>query len=186
MRLRNYGLGVFRGGLVLRSDGRKWLQSPWGWWYAVVKRHLTRPRGPVTGLSSTSRKGLEFLAASVACEFRSHVTLTYHAKGESWDDAERNKRIALRSKDDLNRFLASVRKSIGRYLWVQEFQERGVVHFHLLCEAEIQVERLRLVWCRATDELHDPDALRHAVRVQSVRSQVGARSYVSRYAARTG
>ncbi len=181
--MRDYGLSVYRGGLVLHSDGRRWVESPWGWWYAVARRRLWEPvRGRVGKFSEASQKRLEFLAACVGVEFCSLVTLTYHANVEQWEaDAARNRRIAQRSKRDLNRFLSCLRGSLGAYVWVQEFQERGVVHFHLLSEQEISEERARVAWCRATDSLGDPDAVRHAVKVENIRSERGARSYVGRY-----
>ena len=180
--MQHYGFCAYRGGFELHGDGRHWVKSPWGWWYAVTKRRLGgRGRGEVGGFTEASRKRLEFLAACVATEFRSHVTLTYHAAAETWDDADRNRRIAQRSKQDLNRFLASVRGSMGHYVWAQEFQERGVVHFQLLCEREVSEERMRVAWCRATDELDDPDALEHAVMVRTVWNQREARSYLCRY-----
>jgi hypothetical protein len=65
-------------------------------------------------------KRLELVAASATNEFRSLLTLTYHAQCEAWeDDASRNGRIVLRSKRDLNRFLSSMRRELGAYVWVQ-------------------------------------------------------------------
>jgi hypothetical protein len=110
------------------------------------------------------------------------VTLTYHANVKSWEDDEaRNRRIALRSKRDLNRFLSCVRQELGAYLWVQEFQERGVVHYHVLAEGVISEDRAAVVWCRATDELDDADAMRHAVTVEVIEHERRARGYVGSY-----
>jgi hypothetical protein len=122
------------------------------------------------------------VAANVGCEFRSHLTLTYHGvtvEGEG--EHGRNLRIARRAKRDLNRFLSVMRPSLGRYLWVMEFQKRGVVHFHALCEHQVEQARVALAWCRATGELGDIQASRHAVLVDAVRDQMAARNYVGRY-----
>jgi hypothetical protein len=122
------------------------------------------------------------VAANLAGGFRSLLTLTYHAQLESWeDDAARNGRIVARSKRDLNRFLSALRREIGEYLWVQEFQQRGVVHYHVLCEAEVAQERATVAWCRATEALSDADAVRHAAKVDPITDERRARGYVGRY-----
>ncbi len=136
----------------------------------------------IGALSVASRRRLEFIAANVGVAFGSIVTLTYHGRSEEGEsEADRNWRIAKRSKRDLNRLLTCVRREVGHYLWVMEFQERGVVHFHVLCEREISESRLGLAWCRATGALEDPAAMRHAVKVEVVRGERGARSYLGRY-----
>jgi hypothetical protein len=95
--------------------------------------HGPRARGVIRGFSRGSRRRLEFVAANLEARFQTLVTLTYHANVERWeDDAERNRRVVLRSKRDLNRFLSCLRGEFGQYLWVQEFQQRGVVHYHVL------------------------------------------------------
>jgi hypothetical protein len=136
----------------------------------------------VRGFSRASQRNLAMLAANVACEFRSHLTLTYHGltiPGEPED--ARNLRIARRARRDLNRFLSVMRRSLGLYLWVMEFQKRGVVHFHVLCAYELTQERVTVAWCRATGELGDTLASQHAVLVDAVRDQMAARKYMGRY-----
>jgi hypothetical protein len=114
--------------------------------------------------------------------FKSLVTLTYHAETESWEDADgRNLRVVRRSKHDLNRFLNCLRRELGQYLWVQEFQSRGVVHYHVLCEGEPSHERVTWAWLRATGEWRDEHATKHAVKVDPVRGDREVRSYVGRY-----
>lgn len=132
--------------------------------------------------SPASAKGLAFVAANAATGFRSLLTLTYHAVGDEWvSDEARNLAVVKRSKTDLNRFLSAMRGELGAYLWVQEFQARGVIHYHLLCQGLPSPERVGLVWCRATGELDDAAALRHAAKVESVTSERAARGYVGRY-----
>jgi hypothetical protein len=62
-----------------------------------------------------------------------------------------------------------------------EFQERGVIHFHLAFEGEVSQSRLSLVWCRATGEINDEAALRIAVKVEPIRAERGVRSYLGHY-----
>jgi hypothetical protein len=122
------------------------------------------------------------VAANAAVAFRTHMTLTYHANVERWEeDGERNARVARRSKRDLNRFLSALRKEAGAYLWVREFQARGVVHYHMLTEGAVSEERVRVVWCRAIDALGDVHALRYGTKVEVIENQLRSRSYLGRY-----
>jgi hypothetical protein len=183
VRLKDYGLRVYRQGVDFRADRRT--RDPNGWAHVIPIRqskYASSRRGQVSGLSKPSAKRLEFVAANARVPLSTLLTLTYRAtakEGES--DAERNLRVARRSKRDLNRFLCCLRKELGEYLWVQEFQERGVVHYHVLCERPITEERARVVWCRAIGVLHDVASMEHGVKVETVASATGARSYVGRY-----
>lgn len=181
--MRDYGVRVNRQGIDFRLDNRR--RDPKGEPIYVPLRvgvYGRRQRGPITGQSPGSARRLEMLAANVATPLTTLLTLTYREnprEGES--DEERNRRVAKRSKADLNRFLTCVRAELGEYLWVQEFQERGVVHYHLLSEHAISERRARLAWCRVSEALHDPSALRYAVKVEPIANPLGARSYVGRY-----
>ena len=183
MLMKDYGVTVFTAGFILHREGSRVVTQADG------ERRLASPgvvcrgdRAAVKALSSSSRRRLEFLAANVSLSFRTIATLTYHAEKESWEtDPERNVRIVGRSKRDLNRLLSCLRRELGHYLWVQEFQARGVIHYHLLCEHEPSEERIRVAWCRATGALEDEAALQHAVKVESVRGERGVRSYLGRY-----
>jgi hypothetical protein len=110
------------------------------------------------------------------------MTLTYHANVERWeDDADRNARVAKGSKGDLNRFLSVLRREAGAYLWVREFQDRGVVHYHVLVEGAVSEERVRVVWCRAIGALDDVHALRYGTKVEAIQSEKQARWYLGHY-----
>lgn len=183
MLMKEHGLRIFAGGFVLHSDGRRRAWSDDGV-EEIPKRFATEvaTRGGVKAFSTASRKRLELITASAANAFRSLLTLTYHARSESWEtEPARNARVVRRSKRDLNRFLSAMRRHVGAYIWIQEFQERGVVHYHVICEGEVEETRAAVAWCRATDELDDSDALRHAVKIESIRGERAARHYLSRY-----
>jgi hypothetical protein len=181
--MKEHGLRIFAGGIVLHGDRRR------RYWSEVgveeiekLKYREGRRRGTVRAFSEASMKRLELVAASATNEFRSLLTLTYHAQCEAWeDDASRNGRIVLRSKRDLNRFLSSMRRELGAYVWVQEFQARGVVHYHVLCEGEVSESRVSLAWCRATDAIDDAAALKYGAKVDRIGDQRRARRYLSRY-----
>ncbi len=92
MLMKEHGLRIFAGGFVLHSDGRERYWSDEGI-EEIRKRGGEREakRGGVKGFSIVSRKRLELITASAANEFRSLLTLTYHARAEAWeDDAARN------------------------------------------------------------------------------------------------
>ena len=116
MLMKEYGLRIFKGGFVLHSDGRRRAWTDDGV-EEIPKRvgPLDATRGGVKAFSDPSRKRLELIAASAENEFRSMLTLTYHAKSEAWEDApELNARVVRRSKRDLNRFLSSMRDCSAR------------------------------------------------------------------------
>ena len=183
MLMREHGLRIFAGGVVLHGDRRERFWSKDGVEEFVKHKFPRRGRrGRVRAFSEASRKRLELIAASAVNGFRSLLTLTYHALAEAWEeDAERNGRVVQRSKRDLNRFLTVMRAELGAYVWIQEFQARGVVHYHVLCEGEVEESRASLAWRRATGELDDVAAMRHAVKVDRVAGERAARWYLGRY-----
>jgi hypothetical protein len=142
------------------------------------------PRGAIQGFSVDSRRRLAWTLANAPVDFAVHITLTYHARVDETDGdqvAVRNRSLVERAKADLNRLLACLRAEIGAYCWIQEFQKRGAIHFHILCEHAIAPERVALAWCRATGQLDDPHALKHAVRVRRVEDQTTVRRYLVKY-----
>lgn len=183
--MKDYGLRVYEHGLQVHADGRLRGKAGPGPVF-IVGRPMPEGRRPrrIAGFTRPSQRRLEFLAANVAGGFKTHLTLTYHANLAEWEnDWVRNGRIAQRSKADLNRFLSCMRGALGGYLWVQEFQRRGVVHYHVLSEREVDEARAKVAWCRATGELDDAASIRYAVRVQAVGTadERKARAYLSRY-----
>ena len=182
-RIDGYGMRVFRNGIDFRSDRRKRLQ-PKAFRHIIdeVRRRAPGYRGEIKAFSRASQRRLAFVFANVGTRFRSLVTLTYHAVAESWeDDGARNRRIVSRSKRDLNRFLTAMRPQLGAYLWVQEFQARGVVHYHLIGERELSEPEVRLVWCRAIDALDDAAARRSAAKVDAIQNEAQVRKYLGHY-----
>jgi len=182
MEQDDYGLTVHPHGVVLRSDRRPRSITEHGEIVTLDVMPTGGRRGSIRAFTRASQRKLAMKAANVSAHFVSLLTLTYHGLPEEGEpERERNVRIARRGKEDLNRFLTSMRRALGRYFWVMEFQRRGVVHFHLLCEREVGADRVSLAWCRATGELGDVAAMRHSARVDQVRDQRAARSYLGRY-----
>jgi hypothetical protein len=145
--VRLYGIRVFENGIVYSSDRRRRWRGDTNLLLGVPPR-AGKKRRAVRAFSEASRRRLEFIAANTATVFRSLLSLTYHAPACSWSNPEENAHVAKRSKTDLNRFLSCLREELGSYLWVQEFQKRGAIHCHVLCEREIEAERVTCRSCR--------------------------------------
>lgn len=176
-----YGVRVYRFGFEFRGDGRRRIRLPGGR-ELFEKLRTSSFRGRIRGWTKASARRMTLVAANALAIFATHMTLTYRARAEAWEqDAERNRRVIRRSKEDLHRFLCCLRSELGPYLWVQEFQTRGVVHYHVLSERAVSQERATMAWCRASGQLEDPLVVRHGVRVQDVRHQRAARHYLGRY-----
>lgn len=182
MFMSDYGLQVYPAGVVLHRDGRRFGWGPDGFGPQQEAATVRGDRRPITGWSEASRRRFEFIAANCAAMFKSFITLTYHAVNLSWeDDHERNRRVVKDSKKNLNRFRTTLRRELGQHLWVQEFQKRGVIHYHLLCEGEPLKDRCSWVWLKATGELHDRHAQRVAVKVEHAEKERSLRGYLGRY-----
>ncbi len=182
--MEGYGLAVFPHGLEMHRDGRHRGRGPLGAVSILPPIARSGERGEIQGFSKASRKRLAFRLANGNAQFAVHITLTYHARVDETDDfavSGRNWQLVHRSKHDLNRFLSCLRSELGRYVWIQEFQKRGAIHFHVLAEHAVRVERATTVWCRATGQLQDVHALKHSVKVQAVEDQTLARRYLVAY-----
>ena len=182
---RRYGVRVYRFGFEFRGDGRKRVRYPSGRWLFLKPRTVLfreKFRRKIRGWTKASARRMTLIAANALAIFATHMTLTYRARAEAWEqDAERNRRVIKRSKADLHRFLCCLRSELGPYLWAQEFQTRGVVHYHILCAQVVTQERATIAWCRASSQLEDPLVIRHGVQVQDVRHERAARHYLGRY-----
>jgi len=182
MFMPDYGVQIYSAGIVFHLDGRPRVRDEDGERLAAPGILQRGRRGRIGKLTRSSLTRLEFIAANAAGRFATLLTLTYHGNQEAGEDeALRNFRIAKRSKCDLNRFFSSLRGELGAYLWVQEFQARGVVHYHVMCEGRPSCERVMLAWVRATGQLEDEAARKHSVKVDAIRGEHEVRSYLGRY-----
>jgi len=182
MFMRDYGVQIYSAGIVFHLDGRPRVRDEDGVRPAVPGVVQRGRRGRIGKLTRSSLTRLEFIAANAATRFGSLITLNYHGEQNTGEDeALRNYRIAMRSKRDLNRFFSCLRRELGAYLWVQEFQARGVVHYHVMCEGRPSYERIMLAWVRATGQLEDEAARKHSVKVDAIRGERAVRSYLGRY-----
>jgi len=180
-----YGVGVYPRGVELHTDGRFRRRDRLG--VRTLESPFPKgggPRGQIRGFTKESRRRLAWVLANAPTDFASHLTVTYHARVDEADGAQvkrRNRALVQRAKTDMNRFLAVIGKEAGRYVWIQEFQKRGAIHFHVLLELAVDARRLSVAWCRATGQIHDPHALEQAARVRAVEDQTKARKYLIKY-----
>lgn len=93
----------------------------------------TRQDTEIKGFSKKSRLRLGFIARNSGHKIKTQFCMTY---GDVWPINGRS------LKADLNRFLASVKKSFPdlEYLWIAEFQTRGCPHFHLFSNIPLSSE----------------------------------------------
>lgn len=90
------------------------------------KRGLRRE---ISSFSLGSKKRLRFTASNASPPLISHFLMTYHQRCPDGREV----------KSDLNSFLTSLRRAnlnVG-YLWILEFQKRGVPHIHLWLTSEV-------------------------------------------------
>ncbi len=93
----------------------------------------TRQDTEIKGFSKKSRARLRFTAANSDHKIKIQFCMTY---GDVWPINGRS------LKADLNRFLASVKKSFPNleYLWIAEFQTRGCPHFHFFSNIPLSIQ----------------------------------------------
>ena len=135
-------------------------------------------RGKVTLFSQKARASLlKYTRGIPKDRYKVFTTLTY-------------KDAPVDAKDDLDRMLKEFEKSakesknkkLFSALWCMEYQERGVVHFHIWHTHYIDKKELRKKWNRITKQ----DAANPStdVRAWQANSHSGLSSYVSKYAAK--
>ncbi|NCC62300.1 MAG: hypothetical protein EOM12_15475, partial [Verrucomicrobiae bacterium] len=103
-------------------------------------------RGTIYELSRKSEARLSHLCKNSGHRIKSQLCLTYH---------EQNPIDGAEVKKHLSRFLAALRRAIPRvgYLWILEFQKRGVPHFHIFLTAPPDREAQKILsasWVRIT------------------------------------
>lgn len=107
----------------------------------------TSKRGKIDSFSDKSRARLKFVAGNCFPLLVSQFCLSYGSDNTPADGVE--------THDHLARFLDAVRKKYpgSTYLWVLEFQKRGVPHFHVFFSFPPSVKKhewLADKWCKIT------------------------------------
>lgn len=120
---------------------------------AVTRETPPSPRAEVQGFSEKSRRRLRFLAGNTSTRLISQFCLTYQ-------DARPDGKTC---KKHLNAWLQRIRILFPdvAYLWVLEFQSRGVPHFHVWLSLHHETPGLRSILAKAWHRIADPDSPSH-------------------------
>lgn len=131
-------------------------------------------RGKVTGLSAGAARRFRFSVVNAAVDWVGLVHLTYPAQFPS------NGREV---KAHLHRFLLWLNGKGVRWAWVQEFQERGAPHFHVLVSGWLDRKGVARKWFEIVGS-GDRKHLFAGTRVEGVRSLGGVSRYLGKYLAK--
>lgn len=113
---------------------------------AILWKRASR-RGKIDSFSNKSRARLKFVAGNCFPLLVSQFLLSYGADNTPADGIE--------THDHLARFLDAIRKKYpgSTYLWVLEFQKRGVPHFHVFFSFPPSAKKHAWIadkWCKIT------------------------------------
>ena len=110
-------------------------------------------RSGIEGFSDSSRRRLRFLAGNTSTPLISQFCLTYH---KTCPDG-------LTVKKHLNSWLTRLRTRFPEvaYLWVLEFQTRGVPHFHVWLNMSADLPGLRNILAKSWNKIAEPDNETH-------------------------
>lgn len=110
-------------------------------------------RGEIDNFSDKSRSRLRFVAGNTCADLVSQFCLTYHHQTPDGRTVKRH----------LNTFLTWVRKHYHgiHYLWILEFQTRGVPHFHVYLSLPHTTTGLHQALAEAWHRIAEPDSPEH-------------------------
>lgn len=106
-------------------------------------------RSGIEGFSDSSRRRLRFLAGNTSSALISQFCLTYH----------RTCPDGATVKKHLNSWLTRLRSRFPEvaYLWVLEFQTRGVPHFHVWLNLPADLPGLRNILAKSWNRIAEPE-----------------------------
>lgn len=139
----------------------------------TLKRHAGGLRGIITGFSRASRRRLIDLTARLDTENvrKTFLTLTFSDMPD-----------ANQAKAALKRFTMRLRRAFPNFsaIWRLERQERGAIHFHLICFnlPYIPQKTLQKTWEECTGEA------RSIIHIKLLNSSRAVMNYVSKYIAK--
>jgi hypothetical protein len=138
-------------------------------------------RGEIDGFSDASRRRLKRVASDARSDLLSQFCLTYHQMDPD----------SATAKAHLNSWLTWLRGVLAdlgtklKYLWVMEFQKRGVLHYHVFVNiqaAPLSELHLKMAkaWTRITKEGSEHTRF-HANSKNWIDWNMGSGSYLCKY-----
>jgi len=131
-------------------------------------------RGEINSFSWASKRRLKFQAGNAFPKLVSQYCLTYH-KFDGITSAQVSKHLKA--------FLQQLRRRKMPYLWIKEFQKRGVPHYHVFLTEEVCPylgRYLAKAWNRITGESSEHLAV-HSHPRNFIAWEMGAGGYLCKY-----
>lgn len=121
--------------------------------YGQDKPQQPPERSEIQGFSEHSRRRLRFLAGNTSSRLISQFCLTYHKTCPDGSTVKKH----------LNSWLTRLRSRFPgvHYLWVLEFQTRGVPHFHIWLSLPHDLPGLRNILAKSWHNIAEPDSPEH-------------------------
>lgn len=122
--------------------------------YTAEKPETSPPlRGEISGFSDQSKRKLRFLAGNTSQRLISQFCLTYHKTTPDGSTVKKH----------LNTWLTNLRQKYSgvAYLWVLEFQTRGVPHFHVWLSLPHDTVGLQADLAQSWHRIAEPDSPEH-------------------------
>lgn len=164
-----------------------------------VKR--AHERGDIRAFSFESAKNFRRLLRNTSDMWKAMVTLTYPGDSLWWNadqlqarrctrcpEIERaacRKHIVRPCKEHVRAFTAWLSRRKLAYVWMLEFQERGVPHFHFLIAGRVDKNELSRRWYEIVSS-GDPRHLAAGTGVQGVKDPDHAGAYLGSYLTKLG
>ncbi len=136
-----------------------------------------RERGAIIGFSADSARRLRLLIRNTADLWTGFVTLTY--PGPSFGFSP-EKMDGPTCKRHIHTFCTWLGRQKIAYVWVLEFQERGVPHFHFCVSGYIDKNKLSRKWYEIVGSC-DPRHLAAGTRVDGVKNPDQVGGYIGAY-----
>lgn len=141
------------------------------------KQEEAPPRGEIESFSLASKRRLKFTAANAFPELVSQFGMTYHKTSPD----------GRTIKHHLDAFLKALRYKFpeAKYLWILEFQTRGVPHYHLFLTQPHDTPGLHKYLAETWHRIAEPGSREHLRFHRHARNfiawDMGSGSYLCKY-----
>lgn len=142
--------------------------------YGQKKTGTIALRKEITSFSDKSKRNLRFLAGNTSVPLISQFCLTYH----------RTCPDGATVKKHLNSWLTRIKQRFPefKFLWVLEFQTRGVPHFHVWTNMPHDLPGLRNFFAVAWNRISEPDNEQHLAFHKHKKNFIAWEMYNASYA----